>query len=424
MSQCEPRGYYPAPTGLFKLRVSDGDLVWDCRPVVIGGTSLDAINRCIYKLGDRLAVSGIKNQDTPAAMFLTDDGEGVSDVVVTPASDPPITNLVSGIVQVFSSGDGDGGDYYYSSTFRKISSSNNFYLQVAQFDLASGALVDEFQSGPWTGPAGGATNTHRSFNPTLRCYSTTHIDFNGLIGTRRYETNMSGTVVDSHNLFANRDPSYRHISDGTYYYGGSSNGALGLKSVSKTRISDLTDITLSSDASVYPWRGNARGGVLAYSAWTNTLLARPETWIARDTSALSIHWSDATTFDGLFGVDCCSAFVVAAGYENSANTAALSIIRKDVGGSVIWNVPITASAAAASLQTDYQATVLISSDESKVYVFGGLLRNGLAMSLFCLDADDGSTLWSFAAPDAGISVLDDGDYLYLGTSSGTSPNYR
>lgn len=417
MSACDQRAYYPARTGLFKLRASDGDLVWECRPIIIGSdASMSIINRCYHKHGSRLVVSGVSDNRLPAAMFLTDDGEGVTDVVSTIAAAPPVlANSVAGPITITSSADTDGTYAYVSTLRRQPSGFGSYYLHIAKFDIATGEEVASVQSGPWANP--GLSGTTGVLEATIRCSGTSFVDVNGLYGTRRFPSDLSSiSAVNTGRPCW--DNSNRIISDGSYYYAGDRTTG---RSVMKIDAGTLATSLLSADSGQYPRMGDVRGGILAYN--TEGVFGVVRTVVARRASDLTVLWTHNSPFStAAYGVGCCANFVVSTGVASASQTPLL-VVRRDLSGTIEWQVEIDELSPAA-LFTDAQPRVLISSDESKVYVWGPFLRNGLAMTLFCLSATDGSIQWSFAAPAGGISLIEDGDYVYLGAVSGTAPLYR
>lgn len=394
MSACDRRSYYPAPVGLLKIRASDGDTQWDCRP-----TGASASTIALLKAGNRVYATAL--QASLATNLIDEDGDGIlSDITLT----DPVGTLIS-VLGGSAPTIADLNDDYLYLAGQATSGSNSV---VHKFNVATGALV------------GSATiGVSNVSNMRFRALAgeTEEFDLVGNSRIRRYNDLSGAAVLQSAatTLFQSGDRAYRLISDGTFYYHSISGGML------RINISDLTTAQTRAGIGTTFTDGEVREGRLFLHS--NAFGSAGRIGVLSAANLLTL-WINLTYYTRTTGIDGCSDFAVVIGIRSGTNTATATswvVHRRNVDSSEVWSRTLTSTAPGTTVHR--LPRVVLSQDETKVYCFGPFVIGGLSMGIVCLDATNGDILWAVACP-AGVSLIDDGDYVYLGTIAGTAPEYR
>lgn len=409
MSACDRRAYYPAEAGLFKLRASDGDLVWECRPVQFGATSAQGqLNTRVDMLpSGNVVVSGVSSAQRSKVLSVAQSGGLVS--AVSEYGNPTETFGVEATNQQFAYDITD--DYVYhggpdTSTFAHG-------LVLSRFSHA-GAF-----EGTRTIGSVGSFKAFRAIQGTeqfdvISASASALVRYPGLTGAST--ASLAGAIFGW-------DRTFRIVSDGTHYYIPQSSTVLRKITIATLAVAATRTVlfTLSE--------GDTRDGYVAYIGRFGGF--SPVAVSAWDTATLAPQFVNAGMFAGrATGVGVCGDFVAAIGTDDGTHPGTAtqaSVKRLEFDGSVTWTTPLPMGAD-RSAAFDVHPRVLISQDKTRVYAYGPFSHNGvtaqsLKMAIYCLDADDGSIIWRFS-DRAGVSLYDDGDYLYLGTITGTAPLYR
>jgi outer membrane protein assembly factor BamB len=420
VSACDQRAYYPTTNGLFKLRSSDGDLVWECRPVDRSGSGLLTVSNVhVDRLSSGpLVVSGAENGLANKGLIVTETDSLVSAVTETGAVD--VTGILNENIHLaYDSND----DYIYLCG------------QIGEAFVTSW-LVNKFDhSGMFLGsrefPNRGAWG--------IRARDGEHFDIlfpmnGGSYRIRRYE--LTGAfVAESATLIgfgpqSATDHKRRLLTDGTNYWGAQGGGG-GIRIDADTLATVLTNPSSGMGNQV---SGGAeyRDGLIVCSTGAATVRVL-------DSTSLALVWSYAG-LQRIFGVSVCSDFVAVA-MSVDTDPFHLHVSRID-GGTLVWDREFrVASSLVTFVGRDDKPNLLISQDATKVYIWGDFHAHETFTSsgtlrtvLYCLDATDGSILWCFSAGPTtdsggtnlhvGMSLHDEGDYVYLGAQRCRAPTYR
>lgn len=460
MALCDVRRYEPAECGTFKVRVSDGDLVWECAPAINRPNIAPVqfpINYLCPPVDDKIIVQG-RFGSRPTVMEVTQADGLITSVdrteTITPAPDYVFSETGRLPLDV-------GANYIYGTTFGGYLHSTNETCFVLQFDRATKEHVGtitigqslSFGSAAWGyymwacrvfgddvdvwNWGGGSTAGARIIRwPAGDFWDTgapLRRPYGGVIGDTAYIGSLTQVSCTPF-----MDRYFRIPSDGTYYYM-SQNSPISVSfdalKIKKIRISDLT-LVADSTTVVPAWVTDVevRDGLIifGYGLFSNFKLT------VFDTGSLTQQYVVSLTPNTrrVTAMDVVTEFSTTIEVA-TASTTTLDIVCRDPAGTELWSVPITAIQSPTALLKQYQPKVLISQDKSKVYVWGSLKRGTQSVQLYCLDATNGDTLWSFAAVGmlqtlftssgsggAGMMLHDDGDHVYLSVVSCFAPEYR
>jgi outer membrane protein assembly factor BamB len=426
MSACDRRTYYPTPNGLFKLRKSDGDLAWECRPI-----SHDAAFAATYRnLGVRRLADGrlivIGPYDDPGydvimkARMVTESGNEIALVEETVSVDAPVAGFTTGAMHSRVS---VTADYIYLSG-QETGTPDNGRKVITKFNISDGMFVEQR-----TFTNSGNLNGFNALEEEL-------IDvFHGAGVTqsiKRYDGLNSAMLIQSDPIGFSLNVNGQMIQDDYFYYMGNVTAAA--KTWTKVSKADLSTVAQSAETSdTKQGTGEVRDGLLV-SPVTNSVLCY-------DTDLVLVF--DANT-GGLrpLTASVCSSFAVAAMVGDSAHhpgtATSYKIRRYTLTGVMEWEVEILSSED-RDLEWELWPRIRISADESHVYFYGSVSHNGLAstdlkMALYVLDAATGDVVWCFSPgptidffgsnSHAGLSLLEEDEYLYLSTLRCRAPTYR
>lgn len=462
MSVCDTRRYYRDYYGLFKLKSSDGDLVWECRDTLEESTA-NCRNTCVVKAGDYICTGTFDDSFVSRLLIVKEDSGGLVESVVETDDSPVIVRADWGSNQNSGSPaiQTDGTDFYLQGlrsdsggsglrVLRKYDSDGNF---IDGFQAS--ASLDTFVNARVTSPTTYVRTTYVS-SSAFRLSQYTQFD---IAPSATTATNFTYLLHDRQDAVA---------FDGTHFYCVTS-----AKIIHKIDATTLATASTGSIATVgqSPIYGIAKGGYLiivsGFSSSVGSLVFSQDVSLV-NTASMTLQWnrSNVFTFTGPFGapsyqvfdVDVCSGFAVVAGLGTSTAAPETFQVKRLrlTNGATDWSVNMRSfgSLYAAfnqplSIRWGFEMPrVVISADETKIYVTGLLtakaspsFTNEPAMAVICLDASTGSVLWQFCAGHTfvpggstiiftqynvgtGMSLHDDGDHIYLSTVRCLAPSYR
>jgi outer membrane protein assembly factor BamB len=423
MSACDRRTYRAATCGLFKLRASDGDLAWECRPVDANGTGAGSYRNLGVTLlsdGRVLIIGPYLDPDYGTimrAMMITETGGLLSAIQETESVDAPVSGFTGSTMHSRVS---VTDEYIYLSGQSAATASNKV---ITKFAAADGSFIEQRTflncggSNGFSEAGGEAVDVFQGTGVTPRI--------------NRYDTLNGSVVSSSAAVGSSLNQNGQMIQDENYYYMG--NVTAFARTWTKLRKSDLTTADQSTDTGgTKSGTGNVRGGYIA-SPLANSV-------ICHDTDLNKL-------FQVNFGVERalsaspCSSFVVSARVNGALIHPGIATLykvrRHDFTGATVWETDILASND-RDIEWELWPRVMISEDESQVYFYGSVSHDGIAgdlkMAIYCLDATTGGVLWCFSPGPvtdimgtnvhAGLSLLESGDDLYLSTLRSRGPTYR
>jgi hypothetical protein len=427
MSACDQRSYYPAQNGLFKLRAADGDLVWECRPISYGTRDQEYDNGMVDRLGNTTIVAGTTDDNgaqlLPKAMFVEESGGLVQSLDFT--EDPAESTDDNGLGFHRMSDRTD--EWLYLAGGRIVTPPNYSAYVVNRFDLSDLSHME----GTVISSANGDMAGFRAVQNTAQ-FDIIRENLGGL-----YRYTAGSTVVDDSltgiSVFFSIDRNFRIPSDGTHYY----LNAGGAGSFRRYKV-DIATLSVAAFSTIHGSLISmaVRDGYLG----ATSLQGGGGNCAVVTTGGMSTEWNSSAHFSQGLSVDVCGNFSVFVGLS-SGTTLSLAtsfrVIAFDHAGTPLWSRDLQASTDRSS-RWHRQPFPVISQDESKVYVYGPLSHDGigsgaLKMAMYCLDATNGDILWCFSGgPNsgavgdggAGMSLYDEGDYVYLGTQRCRAPLYR
>jgi hypothetical protein len=434
MALCERRFYYPTPCGLFKLRKSDGDLAWECRPVSYIETTPCFWNMDVQRLPNgKLLVSGIRNSANAHGILVEEDGDGNLSSVSEIEPSPLGFDAETGSSEIWGVRCSVTEDYFYLMTheFQFGTFIGPRYANITKYDH-DGAVLDHKQFNStisltsFFAPSGDDVDVMRQLNNSQRI--------------ERYSP-VSGAMIDNSSAVGwSNDHRGLFVNDGSHYYMGTILPSPGINKISMTDLSTTLVSPGATTAGTFQGPAAVRDGILAYTQIGFAV----GSWrvVAVDTATLT-ELFDVFDFGRSLTANPCSSYVMATaiavgGGATPATATKYEVRQIALDGTTNWSREFASSQWRSSDWMSYVRT-LISEDESVVYVYGSLAHGSvfpgeLEMSLYALDASNGDILWCFSAgPDvdldgtnrqAGMSLLEEDDYLYLSTLRSRAPSQR
>jgi outer membrane protein assembly factor BamB len=418
MSACDQRTYYQTVNGLFKLRTSDGDLVWECRSASDDVGSQDAFQHYpILKVGDTVAVMSAGASAHSMLLLVKEDADGLIESVAE-------AGLVEyGLSRLTPGAQTDGTDFYL---YGRHTTGTGDQAVIAKYD-PNGVFLGAYAH------AIGTVTTACTFDAFEDDRYNVRTPFGSSERFRQYEQ-FTGTLMATSAGMTVRSIGNRltFLSDATHYYGVSGSNLI---KISKDTLA--TVLTVANPSGNRPLLGVVRDGCLAACIFGS---AQITLW---NSATLVKLWGNNSLVGRVSGVDVRGSVVVACGTTSFAATNFFfTVVRMDISTGVeLWEREFrTDRTVTVGINTIDEANprVFVSEDETKVFVVGPIAEEpftalGERYAIHCLDADTGDTLWCFSVgPNDGLvdnvgpgmDVLEDGDYLYLSAWKSRSPSYR